>query len=57
VVRIIPVPILLVIASNGIVTLDTAGELQNLNPRLQVEYIQDAAMACRTTSPMVLKQW
>jgi pimeloyl-ACP methyl ester carboxylesterase len=36
------VPILLVIGDNGIVSLETARELQNLNPRLQVEQIQDA---------------
>ena len=36
------VPILLVIGDNGVVSLETARELQNLNPRLRVEQIQDA---------------
>jgi N-formylmaleamate deformylase len=36
------VPILLVIAENGVVSLETALELQHLNPRLQLEQIQDA---------------
>jgi pimeloyl-ACP methyl ester carboxylesterase len=36
------VPILLVIGDNGVVSLETARELQNLNPRLRVEPIQDA---------------
>jgi N-formylmaleamate deformylase len=36
------VPILLVIADNGIVPLETARDLRNLNPRLRVEQIQDA---------------
>jgi N-formylmaleamate deformylase len=35
-------PILLVIGDNGVVSLETAQELQNLNPRLRVEQIQDA---------------
>ena len=35
-------PILLVIGDNGVVSLETARELQNLNPRLRVEQIQDA---------------
>jgi N-formylmaleamate deformylase len=37
----ISVPILLVIGDNGVVSLETARELQNLNPRLRVEQIQD----------------
>jgi N-formylmaleamate deformylase len=37
----IDVSILLVIGDNGVVSLETARELQNLNPRLQVEQIQD----------------
>ena len=41
-VRTIPVPILLVIGDNGVVSLETARELQSLNPRLLVELIQDA---------------
>jgi N-formylmaleamate deformylase len=36
------VPILLVIADNGIVSRETAEELQNLNPRLRFEQIEDA---------------
>jgi len=36
------VPILLVIGDNGVVSLETARELQNLNPRLRVEQIRDA---------------
>jgi N-formylmaleamate deformylase len=38
----IGVPILLVIADNGIVSLETAPQLQNINPRLRVEQIHDA---------------
>ena len=39
----IHVPILLVIGDNGtVVSLETARELQNLNPRLRVEQVQDA---------------
>lgn len=38
----IHVPILLVIGDNGVVSVETARELQNLNPRLRVEQIQDA---------------
>jgi N-formylmaleamate deformylase len=36
------VPILLVIGDNSVVSLETAQELQNVNPRLRVEQIQDA---------------
>jgi pimeloyl-ACP methyl ester carboxylesterase len=36
------VPILLVIADNGVVSREAAQELQNLNPRLRVEQIQNA---------------
>jgi N-formylmaleamate deformylase len=35
------VPILLVIGDNGVVSLETARELQKLNPRLRVEGIED----------------
>jgi pimeloyl-ACP methyl ester carboxylesterase len=35
------VPMLLVIGDNGVVSLETARELQNLNPHLRVEQIQD----------------
>lgn len=38
----IGVPILLMTAESGVVSLETARELQNLNPRLQVEQIQGA---------------
>ncbi len=38
----IDVPILLVLAERGVVSFDTARELQNLNPRLQFEQIHDA---------------
>jgi len=38
----IDVPILLVIGDDGVVSLETARELQNVNPRLRVEQIQDA---------------
>ena len=38
----ISVPILLVIGDNGVVSLETARELQRLNPLLQVEQIEDA---------------
>ena len=37
----IAVPILLAVANNGVVSLETARELQNLNPRLQVEQLRD----------------
>jgi pimeloyl-ACP methyl ester carboxylesterase len=37
------VPILLIITDNRVVSLETAQELQTLNPRLRVEQIQDAA--------------
>jgi N-formylmaleamate deformylase len=36
------VPILLIITDNRVVSLETAQELQTLNPRLRVEQIQDA---------------
>jgi N-formylmaleamate deformylase len=35
-------PILLVVGSNGVVSLETARELQHLNPRLRVEQIPEA---------------
>ena len=38
----IPVPILLVIGDMGVISMETAGELDNLNPRLRVEQIQEA---------------
>jgi N-formylmaleamate deformylase len=36
------VPILLLIGDNGVVSLETAQELQNLNPRLRIQQIKDA---------------
>ena len=36
------VPVVLVIADAGVVSLDTARELQTLNPRLRIEQIQNA---------------
>jgi pimeloyl-ACP methyl ester carboxylesterase len=41
-VSIINLPILLVIADNGVVSLENAEELQNLNPRVRVEQVQNA---------------
>lgn len=51
VVSAIHVPILLVIADNGVVSLETARELQNLNPRLRVEQIQDASHGLQYDQP------
>ncbi len=36
------VPIMLVIGDNGVVSIETAQELQKLNPRLRIEQIQNA---------------
>jgi N-formylmaleamate deformylase len=36
------VPILLVVGDNGVVSIETARELQKINPRLQVEQILNA---------------
>ncbi len=47
----IDVPILLVIGDKGVVTLETARELQNLNPRLDVEQIQDAGHGLQYDQP------
>jgi N-formylmaleamate deformylase len=47
----IDAPILLVIADNGVVSLETARELQNLNPRLCVEQIQDAGHGLQYDQP------
>ncbi|GAA4000667.1 2-succinyl-6-hydroxy-2,4-cyclohexadiene-1-carboxy late synthase [Deinococcus rubellus] len=38
----IPVPLLLILGSRGIVSLETADELQGLNPRLRYELVPDA---------------
>ena len=45
------VPILLVIGDNGVVSLETARELRNLNPRLRVEQIQDAGHGLQYDQP------
>ncbi len=47
----IHVPILLVIADKGVVSLETARELQTLNPRLRVEQIQDAGHGLQYDQP------
>jgi N-formylmaleamate deformylase len=45
------VPLLLVIADNGVVSLETARELQNLTPRLRVEQVQDAGRGLQYDQP------
>jgi N-formylmaleamate deformylase len=50
-VSVINVPILLVIADDGVVSLETAEELRNLNPRLRVEQIQDAGHGLHYDQP------
>src|SRR5258708_3670308 len=45
------IPTLLVIADNGVVSLETAQELQNLTPRLRVEQIQDAGHGLQYDQP------
>ena len=50
-VSVIHVPILLIIADNGVVSLETAQELQNLNPRLRVERIQEAGHGLQYDQP------
>jgi pimeloyl-ACP methyl ester carboxylesterase len=45
------IPILLVIGDNGVVSLETVRELQNLNPRLRVEQIQDAGHGLQYDQP------
>jgi len=47
----IAVPILLIIADKGVVSLETARELQNLNPRLRVEQIHDAGHGLQYDQP------
>ena len=47
----IDIPILLVIGDNGVVSRETARELQNLNPRLRVEQIQDAGHGLQYDQP------
>ncbi len=51
VVSAIEVPTLLVIADKGVVSLETAQELQNLNTRLRVEQIQDAGHGLQYDQP------
>lgn len=47
----IHVPILLVIGDNGVVSLETARELQNANPSLRLEQIQGAGHALPYDQP------
>jgi N-formylmaleamate deformylase len=47
----IDVPILLVIGDNGVVSLETARELQNLNPYFRIEQIQDAGHGLQYDQP------
>jgi pimeloyl-ACP methyl ester carboxylesterase len=47
----IDVPILLVIGDAGIVSLETARELQSLNPRIRVELIPDAGHGIQYDQP------
>ena len=47
----ISVPSLLVIGDKGVVSLETAQELQNLNPRLRVEQIQNAGHGLQYDQP------
>jgi N-formylmaleamate deformylase len=47
----INIPILLIIADKGVVSLETARELQHLNPRLRVEQIQDAGHGLQYDQP------
>ena len=41
-VRAIPVPVVLIIAERGVVSFETARDLQSANPRVQIEYIENA---------------
>ncbi len=47
----VDVPTLLVIGDKGIISLEMAGKLQNLNPRLRVEQIQDAGHGLHYDQP------
>ena len=47
----INIPMLLIIGDNGVVSHETAQELQNLNPRLRVELIQDVGHALPYDQP------
>lgn len=51
VVSAIHIPILLVLADKGVVSLEMAYELQNLNPHLRVEQIQDAGHGLQYDQP------
>jgi len=44
-------PILLIVADKGVVSLETAHELQKLNPRLHAELIQDAGHGLQYDQP------
>ncbi len=44
-VRDIHAPIMLIIADGGVISLDTARKLQDMNPRVQIERIQDSGHA------------
>ena len=48
-------PILLIIADNGVVSLGAARELQNLNPRVRVEQIPDAGHALQYDQPEIFE--
>jgi N-formylmaleamate deformylase len=50
-VSLIQVPILLIISDGGVVSLETASELQSLNPRLRVEQIQNAGHGLHYDQP------
>lgn len=47
----IDVPILMVIADGGVVSTQTASQLQTLNPRIQIEQISDAGHAIQYDQP------
>jgi pimeloyl-ACP methyl ester carboxylesterase len=47
----IDVPILLVLGDAGVVSLETARELQSLNPHLRIERIQDAGHGVQYDQP------
>jgi pimeloyl-ACP methyl ester carboxylesterase len=51
----VDVPLLLVIGDNGVVSLETARELQNLNPHLRVEQIQDVGHGLPYDQPIRLE--
>jgi pimeloyl-ACP methyl ester carboxylesterase len=57
----IDIPILLIVADHGVVSLETAHELRHLNPRLRVEPIDDAGHGLQHDQPerfeMVVKSF